>query len=127
MENEIMFTKKSTATLIKVTALSVTISVLTACGIAAPKIEIAYAEAALQSARNADLEGNAGVQLKQAESKLQKAKEEMQDGDNATALRLANEAIADANLAQAKAQAGIARSSEGDMQKSLEMLKTQIK
>jgi len=122
-----MFTKKSTATLIKVSALSVAVSVLSACGIAAPKTEIAYAEAALQSARNADLEGSAGVQLKRSASKLQKAKEEMKDGDNAEALRLANEATADANLAQAKAQAGIARSSESDMQKSLEMLKTQLK
>jgi len=122
-----MFTKKSTATLLKAAALGVSVSVLSACGIAAPKTEIAYAEAALQSARNADLDGNAGAQLKQAASKLQKAKEEMKGGDNAKALRLANEAIADANFAQAKAQAGIARDSEADMQKSLEMLKTQIK
>jgi len=122
-----MFTKKSTATLLKAAALGVSVSVLSACGIAAPKTEIAYAEAALQSARNADLDGNAGAQLKQAASKLQKAKEEMKGGDNAKALRLANEAIADANFAQAKAQAGIASDSEADMQKSLEMLKTQIK
>ncbi|MBE0468962.1 MAG: DUF4398 domain-containing protein [Methyloprofundus sp.] len=122
-----MFTKKSIATLLKATALGAIISALTACGIAPPKTEIAYAEAALQSARNADLEGIAGVQLERAASKLQQAKAEMQDGDNAKALRLANEAIADANLAQAKAQAGIARSSESDMQKSLEMLKTQLK
>lgn len=122
-----MFTKKNTTVLLKAAALGVSVSVLSACGIAAPKTEIAYAEAALQSARNADLEGNAGVQLKQAASKLQKAKEEMKDGDNAEALRLANEATADANLAQAKAQAGIARSSESNMQKSLEMLKTQLK
>ncbi|MDF1582571.1 MAG: DUF4398 domain-containing protein [Methyloprofundus sp.] len=122
-----MFTKKSIATLLKATALGAIISALTACGIAPPKTEIAYAEAALQSARNADLEGNAGVQLERAASKLQQAKAEMKDGDNAKALRLANEAIADANLAQAKAQAGIAQSSESDMQKSLEMLKTQLK
>jgi len=122
-----MITKKSTTTLIKVTALSATVSILTACGIAAPKSEIAYAEAALQSARNADLKGNAGVQLERAANKLQQAKSEMEDGDNVKALRLANETIADANLAQAKAQAGIARSSESDMKKSLEMMKTQLK
>ncbi len=122
-----MITKKSTATLVKVTALSITISALTACGIAAPKSEIAYAEAALQSARNADLNGNAGVQLERAANKLQQAKAEMKEGDNAKALRLANETIADANLAQATAQAGIARNSESDMKKSLETLKTQLK
>jgi len=110
-----------------VAALSTTISILTACGIAAPKTEIAYAEAALQSARNADLKGNAGVQLERAANKLQQAKSEMEDGDNTKALRLANETIADANLAQARAQAGIARSSESDMKKSLEMMKTQLK
>jgi len=122
-----MITKKSTTPLIKVAALSTTISILTACGIAAPKTEIAYAEAALQSARNADLKGNAGVQLERAANKLQQAKSEMEDGDNTKALRLANETIADANLAQARAQAGIARSSESDMKKSLEMMKTQLK
>ncbi|MCF7971745.1 MAG: DUF4398 domain-containing protein [Methylococcaceae bacterium] len=122
-----MFTKKSTAILLKATALSATVSVLTACGIAPPTAEIAYAEAALQSARNADLEGNAGVQIERAANKLQRAKAELKDGENAKALRLANETIADANLAQAKAQAGIAQSSEKDMKKSLEMLEEQLK
>jgi len=122
-----MFTKKSTTALLKATALGVSVSVLVACGIAAPKTEIAYAEATLQSARNADLEGNAGVQLERSANKLQQAKTEMNEGENAKALRLANESIADANLAQAKAQAGIALSSEKDMKESLEMLKTQLK
>lgn len=122
-----MFTKKSTAALLKATALGVSVSVLVACGIAAPKTEIAYAEATLQSARNADLDGNAGVQLERSANKLQQAKTEMNDGENAKALRLANESIADANLAQAKAQAGIALSSEKAMKESLEMLNTQLK
>ena len=122
-----MFTKKNTASLIKATALCAAVSVLTGCGIAAPKSEIAYAEATLQSARNVGANEYAAVELERAKNKLQQAKSEMKDGNNEDALRLANEATAEGNLAQAKTEAGKASASEKQMQQSLEMLKSQLK
>ena len=122
-----MYTKKNTASLIKAIALGAAVSVLTACGIAAPKSEIAYASATLQSARNIGANEYAAVELERAKNKLQQAKSEMKDGNNEKALRLANEATAEASLAQAKTEAGKAKTSEKQMQKSLEMLESQLK
>lgn len=122
-----MFTKKNTASLIKATALSAAVSVLAGCGIAPPKSEIAYAEATLQSARNIGANEYAAVELERAKNKLQQAKSEMKEGNNEEALRLANEATAEGNLAQAKTEAGKASATEKQMQQSLELLKSQLK
>ncbi len=122
-----MFTKKNTASLIKATALGLAVSALSACGIAAPKSEIAYAEATVQSARNIGANGYAGMELERAKNKLDQAKAEMKDGNNEAALRLANEATAEASLAQAKTEAGKASAQEKQMQQSMQMLESQLK
>lgn len=122
-----MFTKKTTASLIKATALGVAVAALSACGMAPPKTEIAYAEATLQSARNIGANEYAAVELERAKSKLQMAKKEMHEGNNEIALRLAKESTAEASLAQAKTEAGKANASEKQMQHSFEMLKSQLK
>ena len=122
-----MITKKNTASFIKATALGVAVASLTACGIDAPKSEIAYAEATIQSARNVDANRYAGVELERAKGKLHAAKSAMKEGENEKALRLANESTATASLAQAKAEAGKAKTAETQMQESLDMLKTQLK
>ena len=122
-----MFTNKKTASLIKATALGAAVSVLIGCGIAAPKTDIAYAEATLQSARNIGANEYAAVELERAKNKLQHAKAEMKDGNNESALRLAHEATAEGELAQAKTEAGKASASEKQMQQSLQMLKSQLK
>ena len=127
MENEFMFTKKYMASLIKATALGVAVSALSACGIAPPKSEIAYAEATLQSARNIGANEYAAVELERAKGKLQEAKKELGDGNNEAALRLAKESTAEGELAQAKTEAGKAHASEKQMQQSYEMLKSQLK
>ncbi|TXL18169.1 hypothetical protein BMR04_02090, partial [Methylococcaceae bacterium HT3] len=67
------------------------------------------------------------VELERAKNKLQRAKEEMKDGNNEKALRLANESTADSSLAQAKTEAGKASAAEKQMQKSMQMLKSQLK
>ena len=122
-----MFTKKNTASLIKATAIGVAVSAITACGIAAPKTEIAYAEATLQSARNLGANEYAGVELERAKNKLQRARDEMKDGNNEEALRLANESTAEAGFAQAKTEAGKASAAEKQMQQSMQMLESQLK
>jgi hypothetical protein len=127
MENEFMFTKKNTALLIKATALGAAVSILIGCGIAAPKADIAYAEATLQSARNVGANEYAAVELERSKNKLQQAKTEMKEGNNESALRLAKESTAEGNLAQAKSEAGKAQASEKQMQQSYKMLKSQLK
>lgn len=122
-----MFTKKNTTTIIKAAALGVVVSALSACGIAPPKTEVAYAEATLQSARNIGANEYAAVELERAKNKLQSAKKEMKEGNNEAALRLAKESTAEASLAQAKTEAGKASATEKQMQESLQMLKTQLK
>lgn len=66
----------------------------------------------LQSARNIGANEFSGVELERAKNKLQRAKEEMKDGNNEKALRLANESTADSSLAQAKTEAGKASAAE---------------
>lgn len=122
-----MIIKKNTVLFLKATAIGAAVSALTACGIDAPKAEVAYAEATIQAARNIDANRYAGVELERAKGKLQQAKAEMKDGNNEKALRLANESTATASLAQAKAEAGKAKTAEDQMQQSLQMLKTQLK
>ena len=122
-----MFTKKNTALFLKAAALGAAVSVLTGCGIATPKAEIAYAEATLQSARNIGANEYAAVELERSKNKLQQAKAEMKDGNNESALRLAKESTAEGELAQAKTEAGKAHASEKQMQQSYEMLKSQLK
>ena len=122
-----MFTKKNAASLIKATALGMAVSMLTACGIAEPKAEIAYATATVRSAEAVDANQYAGVELERAKGKLQQAQSEMTSGNNETALRLANEATADASLAQAKAEAGKAKTAESQVKNSLKSLKSQLK
>lgn len=112
---------------IKGIILSISTLTLVACGIDAPKSEIAYAEATIQSARNVDASRYAGVELEKAKGKLLQAKAAVKTGNNEAALRLANESTAVANLAQAKAEAGKAKVAEMQMQDSLNMLKSQLK
>ncbi len=113
--------------LIKATTLGIAVSVLTACGIAPPKAEVAYAEATIQSAQNVDASQYAGVELEKAKAKLRRAKAEMQEGNNESALRLAKEATADASLAQVKAEAGKAQNAEKQVKESIKSLKAQLK
>jgi hypothetical protein len=122
MESQFMLIK-----LIKATTLGVAVSVLTACGIAAPKAEVAYAEATIQSAQNVDASQYAGIELEKAKEKLRQAKAEMKEGNNENALRLAKEATADASLAQVKAEAGKAKSAEHQVKESIKSLKAQLK
>jgi len=122
-----MFTKSNTAAFIKVIALAGAVAAISACGIDAPKAEIAYAEATIHSARNVDANRYAGVELERAKGKLHEAKSAMKDGDNEKALRLAKESTATASLALAKAEAGKAKMGESQMQESLNVLESQLK
>ncbi|MCK5354372.1 MAG: DUF4398 domain-containing protein [Methyloprofundus sp.] len=122
-----MFTKKQSASFIKVIAFAGVVASTTGCGIDAPKAEIAYAEATIHSARNVDANRYAGVDLERAKGKLHEAKSAMNEGDNEKALRLAHEATATASLAQAKAEAGKAKMAESQMKDSLNMLESQLR
>lgn len=100
---------------------------LTACGINAPRAEIAYAEAIIVSARNVGAHQYAGVELERAKGKLYQAKAAMRDGENEKSLRLANESTVTASLAEAKTAEGKAKLAESQMQESLQVLKAQLR
>jgi len=100
-----MIIKKSIINLSKAAILSSTIIILSACEIAPPKADIAYAEATLLSAKNTGATEYAGVEFDEAQKKIQQAKIEMDAGNNTIALRLAKESLAVANLAKSKSKA----------------------
>jgi hypothetical protein len=52
---------------------------------------------------------------------------QLKEGENDKALRLAKESTATASLAQAKTEAGKAKTAETQMQEGLDIIKTQIK
>ena len=121
-----MFTQKKTVSFIKAAALGVAVASITACGIDAPKLEIAVAEKAIETARDSGAKEYAGAELERSKGKLREAKVAVKDGENEKALRLANESIATADLAQAKAGAGKAKTAESQMQESVDDSKSRL-
>ncbi len=78
---------------------------LTACASAPQRIPIARAEQAIAHAVKNNAEATAGIDLRSGRTKLSKAKAAERNGDAERARRLAEQAIIDAQLAEAKAQA----------------------
>ena len=81
---------------------------------------------AVRQAEDGHARDYAPLELRFANDKLQSAKTAVQSGDDdryPEAGRLADEALADARLADAKSRTAIAEKLETDMQKSLEALR----
>jgi hypothetical protein len=78
---------------------------LAACAsVRAPVTEIAAAEVAVGDAERANAASYASLDLQQARYKLQDAKRAAADNDNLDARRLAEQALIDARIAEAKSQ-----------------------
>jgi len=122
-----MIKKQSTALLIRASILTGAVSILTACGIDAPKAEIAYAEASIHAAQNMEASSYAAAELERAKNQLKQSKSEVKDDNNERALRLAKESAATAELAQAKAENGKAKLAESQMQESLKIENSHLK
>jgi len=78
-------------------------ALLAACGPKQPVEQVAKAELAIDHAQANQAPQYALTELQSAQAKLTLAREAMADGDNAEAKRLAEQAFAEAQLAEAKA------------------------
>ena len=91
--------------------LAVTLLVAACASIPPPTEQLAASRAAIESAEVAGATKTAPVELAQARDKMSAAQVAVNNRDNERARRLAEEALVDAQLAQAKAST--ARSREG--------------
>jgi len=115
--------KKSTKMMLLLAILG-----LAACAtkIPPPDSQITLATTSITQAESAGAVETAPVELKVAKDKLAQARQAMQQKDNLTAQRLAEEAIVDANLAQAKAQAFKSRKAADEIKANIRILQEEI-
>jgi hypothetical protein len=102
-----------------VAALSVT-----GCStVAPPKEQLAAAELAVQQANKSKAPQYSPLELRMAMDKLDEAKRAMNKEEYTLARRLAEEALVDAQVAEAKAASEDARRAASDLRQSLETLR----
>lgn len=101
---------------------------LTACGTKypPPESQVSLATSAVSQAESAGAYETAPLELKAARDKLNEAKQAMQKEDNLTAQRLAEQAILDANLAQAKARTVKSQKAVDEVKASIQTLQEEI-
>lgn len=91
-----------------------------------PAPALASSGAALESARSAGADDLAAVELQQARNKLERARAFAQAGDERSAIRWAEQAEADAQLARAQAASERSRRSAEEVQASLRVLREEL-
>ena len=91
-----------------------------------PDAEMAAAELALDQAEDADAAARAPAPYALARDKLERARAAMADGENIEARRLAEQALVDAELAEAAARSVIARENAEELRKSIETLREEL-
>ena len=92
-----------------------------------PMEKIANAELAINRAQDSKAQDLAPLELRYAEDNLQKAKAAQKNGDYEKAIRFAEQALADAELAEAKAESEMARQTTKEMRDSIDALRKEIK
>src|SRR5262245_61778956 len=103
------------------TWLVTAVIILSACSTTKPPTEtLARAELGVRAASEARADELAPVDLKIARDKLEKAKHAMASSNYDEARRLAEAALVDAELAEAKAEAEIVRRAADDMQRRVD-------
>jgi hypothetical protein len=110
-------------------SIAVASAALLAAGCAAhkPVAEMARAEQAVEHAEtSSEADRLAPVELSAAQSKLAVAERAMADHDYVTARRLAEEARADAELAESKADSQMAREQAARTRQDIETLQTEV-
>jgi hypothetical protein len=93
----------------------------------APVGEISAAQTAVTAAEQADAAQHAPAELDRARDKLVRAQAAMQDDDNEDARRLAEQALVDARLAEARARAEVARENAEKVQSSVDELRSETR
>ena len=113
---------------IQMTTLLLAVWGLAACATAVPPpdVQVGQASTAVTEAESLGAYEAAPVELQAARSKLDQAKKALQAEDNLTARRLAEEAMADANLAQAKAQTAKSRNSAAALKDGIKTLQQEV-
>jgi hypothetical protein len=91
-----------------------------------PTANIASADLAIQRAREANAINYAPLELRLAEDKLRQARAESDDKKYTEARRLADQALADAQTAEAKARSESTRQIAGQMQQSVTTLQREL-
>ena len=92
----------------------------------APEAELAAAEVAVDEAEEANAPAQAPGPYELARDKLERAREAMEDGENLEARRLAEQALVDAQLAEAEARSEVARQNAVELRASIETLQDEI-
>jgi hypothetical protein len=97
---------------------------LVGCTVQPPKDSIAAADLAVKQALNSNASESAPLDLRLAVDKLDRAKVAMSQNDNTLARRLAEEALVDAQVAEAKTGSDEARRTVIEAQKTLDNLRS---
>lgn len=92
------------------------------CATKQPTPEITRAQTLIEEAEKAGARQYAADQLDSARDKLRLANAAQRDGDEDVARARANEAAADAQLAQSKAQSGTAQKAAEEVERSTDVL-----
>jgi hypothetical protein len=97
---------------------------LMACAsVPAPKAEMADADTALRAAEQVNAAEQAPLEMRVAREKLEKARAAMRDGSHLEARRLAEEAAADAQVAEMKARNATAQEVAAAIRADIEALR----
>ncbi|QBQ55029.1 DUF4398 domain-containing protein [Nitrosococcus wardiae] len=91
-----------------------------------PRKEMAEATLIVSEAQETEAPQYAPVELRTARNKLSAAESAMAEEDYKKARRLAEQALVDAQLAEAKSQAEIQRQQVEELRKSIEMLRREL-
>lgn len=92
----------------------------------APEAELGAAELAVSQAEQANAPAQAAEAYRAARDKLELARDAMEDGDNQEARRLAEQALVDAQLAEAAARSQVARQNATELRDSIETLQDEL-
>lgn len=107
--------------------IGVGVAALAACaGDPPPEAELGAAEVAVTQAEQANAPAQAPGPYQLARDKLERARDAIEDGENLEARRLAEQALVDAQLAEAQARSEVARQNAAELRASIETLQNEL-
>jgi hypothetical protein len=92
----------------------------------APEAELAAAQVAVDEAEEANAPAQASGPYELARDKLDRARDAVEDGEMVEARRLAEQALVDAQLAEAQARSEVARQNAAELRASIETLQDEL-
>ena len=104
----------------------ITLGVAACAGDPAPDAEMARADLAVSQAEDANAGTHAPGPYALAQDKLERAREAVADDDNVAARRLAEQAAADAELAEAQARSEVARQNAAELRANIGTLREEV-